>query len=182
MRRLRTRWIALAVGVVLVAFGVVLAVQHRSEPSVPRLVLEHAPAPSFALRGLDGRPITSAQMKDKTYVVNFFNSWCIPCQQEAPALKAFYAEHKSEADFAMIGIVIDDDATTMRGYVRSQDITWPVGIDPNGGASLSFGTTGQPETYVISPDGVTVCGTLGASTQAALDAWLQAARGGQECA
>ena len=70
----------------------------------------------------------------------------------------------------------------MRGYVRSQDITWPVGIDPNGGASLSFGTTGQPETYVISPDGVTMCGTLGASTQAALDAWLQAARGGQECA
>jgi len=182
MRRLRTRWIALAVGVVLVAFGVVLAVQHRSEPSVPRLVLEHAPAPSFALRGLDGRAITSSQMKDKTYVVNFFNSWCIPCQQEAPALKAFYAEHKSEADFAMIGIVIDDDATTMRGYVRSQDITWPVGIDPNGGASLSFGTTGQPETYVISPDGVTVCGTLGASTQAALDAWLQAARRGQECA
>ena len=45
MRRLRTRWIALAVGLVLVAFGVVLAVQHRSEPSVPRLVLEHAPAP-----------------------------------------------------------------------------------------------------------------------------------------
>lgn len=181
MRRLRTRWIALAVGVVLVAFGVVLAVQHRSEPSVPRLVLEHAPAPSFALRGLDGRTITSSQMKDKTYVVNFFNSWCIPCQQEAPALKAFYAEHKSQADFAMIGIIIDDDATTMRGYVRAQKITWPVGIDPDGSASLSFGTTGQPETYVISPDGVTVCGTLGASTQAALDAWLQAARDGQEC-
>ena len=93
-------------------------------------------------------PITSSQLKDKTYVVNFFNSWCIPCQQEAPALKAFYAEHKAEADFAMVGIIIDDDATTMRGYVRAQDITWPVGIDPNGGASLSFGTTGQPETYV----------------------------------
>ncbi len=181
MRRLRTRWIALAVGVVLVAFGVVLAVQHRSEPSVPRLVLEHAPAPSFALQGLDGKAITSAKLKDKTYVVNFFNSWCIPCQQEAPALKAFYAEHKAEADFAMIGIVIDDDATTMRGYVRNQNITWPVGIDANGSASLSFGTTGQPETYVIAPDGVTVCGTLGASTQAALDAWLQAARGGQQC-
>jgi cytochrome c biogenesis protein CcmG, thiol:disulfide interchange protein DsbE len=177
----RTRWIALAVGVVLVAFGIVLAVQHRSEPSVPRLVQEHRPAPTFNLEGLDGKAIHSAQLQNKTYVVNFFNSWCIPCQQEEPALKAFYAEHAKDADFAMIGIIIDDDATTMRGYVRSQDITWPVGIDPNGGASLSFGTTGQPETYVISPDGVTVCGTLGASTQAALDAWLQAARDGQEC-
>ena len=56
-----------------------------------------------------------------------------------------------------------------------------VGGDPRGSASLSFGTTGQPETYVIAPDGVAVCGTIGQSTQAALDAWLQAARTGQEC-
>ena len=54
------------------------------EPSVPRLVLEHAPAPSFTLQGSTASTITSAQLKDKTYVVNFFNSWCIPCQQEAP--------------------------------------------------------------------------------------------------
>ena len=60
------------------------------------------------------------QLQDKTYVVNFFNSWCIPCQQEAPALKAFYAEHKSEPDFAMVGVVIDDDASTIRGYVATQ--------------------------------------------------------------
>jgi len=46
---------------------------------------------------------------------------------------------------------------------------------------LSFGTTGQPETYVIAPDGVAVCGNLGPSTQTELDQWLQAARSGQEC-
>jgi cytochrome c biogenesis protein CcmG/thiol:disulfide interchange protein DsbE len=179
--KLRTRWIALAVGVVLVAFGIVLAVQHRSEPSVPRLVQEHRPAPAFNLVGLDGKKINSAQVRNKTYVVNFFNSWCIPCQQEEPALKAFYAEHQKDADFAMIGIVIDDDAATMRTYTEAQGITWPVGVDPQGAASLSFGTTGQPETYVVAPDGVAVCGNLGASSQAELDIWLNAARNGQEC-
>src|SRR5665213_1516322 len=177
----RARWIAAAVGVVCVLFGVVLAVQHRSEPSVPRLVLEHGHAPPFVLDGLNGKPINSAQLKYKTYVVNFFNSWCLPCQQEAPALKAFYAEHKSDANFAMVGIIIDDDAATMRDYVKGEDITWPVGVDPNGGASLSFGTTGQPETYVFAPDGVAVCGNLGPSTQAELDVWLAAAQAGEEC-
>jgi cytochrome c biogenesis protein CcmG, thiol:disulfide interchange protein DsbE len=184
VRRSPIRWIALSGAVLLVGFVVVLAIQvgrRTPEPSAPRLVLEHAPAPSFTLEGLDGKTISSARLKNKTYVVNFFNSWCIPCQQEAPALKAFYAEHKSETDFAMIGVIIDDDASTMRGYVRDQDITWPVGVDPGGSASLSFGTTGQPETYVIAPDGVAVCGTIGPSTQAALDAWLQAGRTGQEC-
>jgi cytochrome c biogenesis protein CcmG/thiol:disulfide interchange protein DsbE len=181
LTRVRIRWIALGVAVVLVAFGVMLAVQHRSEPSVPRLVLEHGPAPSIDMKTLDGKTVSSAQLKNKTYVVNFFNSWCIPCQQETPALKAFYAEHKDEADFEMIGIIIDDDAKTMRGYVRDQGITWPVTVDPHGAASLGFGTTGQPETFVIAPDGVAVCGTLGPSSRAALDAWLQAARNGQQC-
>ena len=181
MTRFPIRWVALVVGIVAVAFGVMLAVQHRSEPSVPRLVLEHAPVPNFTVKSLDGKSISPAQMKDKTVVVNFFNSWCIPCQQEEPALKAFYAEHKDEADFAMIGIIIDDDASTMRGYVRAEGITWPVAVDPKGEASLSFGTTGQPETYVFAPDGTAVCGVLGASTTTALDTWLSAARDGQEC-
>ena len=179
--RLRARWIALAVGVVLVALGVVFAVQHRSEPSVPRLVQEHAAAPAFTVKTLDGTTLDSTSLRGKTYVVNFFNSWCIPCQQEEPALKAFYAEHKGEADFAMVGIVHDDETSAVRSYVGTQRINWPVGLDPNGTAALSFGTTGQPETYVIAPDGVAVCGVLGASTQAELNVWLQAARNGQRC-
>jgi cytochrome c biogenesis protein CcmG/thiol:disulfide interchange protein DsbE len=179
--RVRIRWIALAVAAVLVAFGVMLAVQTRSEPSIPRLVLEHAQAPALNLKTLAGDPLTSAQLKNKTYVVNFFNSWCIPCQQEEPALKAFYDKHKGEPDFAMLGIIIDDDASTMRSYVAKQGIDWPVLVDPHGSASLDYATTGQPETYVIAPDGVVVCGTLGRSTTAVLDQWLQAARNGQEC-
>ena len=175
------RWIALGVALALVAFGVVLAVQHRNEPSVPRLVQEHATAPAFTVTTLDGKKLSSATLRGKTYVVNFFNSWCIPCQQETPALKAFYAEHRNEADFAMVGVVHDDEAGTIRAYTSAQQIPWPVGFDPNGAAALAYGTTGQPETYVIAPDGVTVCGTLGASTQAELDLWLQAARRGQEC-
>jgi cytochrome c biogenesis protein CcmG/thiol:disulfide interchange protein DsbE len=175
------RWIALGMSVVVVGLGIVLALTHRSEPSVPRLVQEHGSAPDFTLKTLDGKTVSTSDLKNKTYVVNFFNSWCIPCQQEAPALKAFYNEHKNEADFAMVGIIIDDDASTMRNYVNKEKIDWPVAVDPQGSASLGFGTTGQPETYVIAPDGVAVCGTLGPSTQQALDIWLQAARNGQEC-
>ena len=57
MRRSPIRWIALSGAVLLVGFVVVLAIQvgrRTPEPSAPRLVLEHAPAPSFTLDGLDG--------------------------------------------------------------------------------------------------------------------------------
>ena len=177
----RTRWIALSFLVVLVGFGVVLAVQHRTEASVPRLVQEHKPAPVFDLTTLDSQHISSHSLVGKTYVVNFWNSWCIPCQQEEPALQQFYAAHSSEADFAMIGIVRDDDSTSIRNYVAANAIKWPVALDASGNAELGFGTTGQPETYVISPTGVAACGSLGPVTDADLEAWLAVARAGGVC-
>ncbi len=179
--KLRARWIALMVGVVLVAFGVVLAVQHREEPSVPRLVQEHARVPDFSVTTLAGKKIDAASLRGKTYVVNFFNSWCIPCQQEAPALESFYEAHKNEDDFAMLGIVRQDEEAAIRSYVEATDVKYPVAIRGADQASLDFGTVGQPETFVISSDGVAVCGASGPSSRAALDAWLQAARNHQQC-
>ena len=182
MTRHRIRWIALTVAFVLVAFGVVLAVQHRTEPSVPRLVQAHDPAPAFSLTSTDGKPVTSAALKGKTYVVNFWNSWCIPCRQEEPALKSFYAAHHTDADFAMVGIVRDDEPSPVRAYVAANDIGWPIAFDPQGRAGLGFGTTGQPETYVIGPSGDAACGSLGPVSAAELEAWLSVARSGGVCA
>jgi cytochrome c biogenesis protein CcmG/thiol:disulfide interchange protein DsbE len=176
-----TRWIALSVAGLLVAFGVVLAVQHRSEASVPRLVQEHRRVPAFSLETLDGKAISAKSLAGKTYVINFWNSWCIPCHQERPALQAFYANHRNEPDFAMLGIVRDDEARAVREYVTDQSIDWPVAFDPSGRAGLGFGTTGQPETYVISPGGIAACGTLGPVTQAELEVFLRAARAGGTC-
>lgn len=180
--KFRARWIALIVMGVLVAFGVVLAVQHRSEASVPRLVQEHREAPNFKLTTLDGKTITADQLRGKTYVVNFFNSWCIPCQQEAPALKAFYDEHKNEADFAMIGVVRDDEEPAVRAFVNDAQVEYPVALNGAAQTALDFGTTGQPETYVIAPDGVAACGQLGPSSLQQLDTWLAGARAGKVCA
>jgi peroxiredoxin len=175
------RWIALAVAVVLVGFGVVLAVQHREETSVPRLVQAHKSAPDFAVEALDGKAIASDSLKGKTYVVNFWNSWCIPCRQEERALRTFYAAHRDDPDFAMIGVVRDDGEDPIRKFVNANDITWPVAFDPKGKAGLGFGTTGQPETYVISPTGVAACGRIGPTSKDELEGWLAVARSGGVC-
>ena len=62
------------------------------------------------------------------------------------------------------------------------DIRWPIAFDPDGRAALGFGTTGQPETYVISPTGVAACWSLGPVSNAELEAWLRIVRSGGVCA
>jgi cytochrome c biogenesis protein CcmG/thiol:disulfide interchange protein DsbE len=182
VHRHTVRWIALRVAGVLVAFGVVLAVQHRTETSTPRLVQQHKAAPAFDLTSLENRPVSSAALSGKTYVVNFWNSWCIPCRQEEAALQSFYAAHRNDPDFGMVGIVRDDEDRPVRSYVAANNIKWPIAFDPDGRAALGFGTTGQPETYVISPSGVAACGSLGPVTRDELEAWLQIVRSGGVCA
>jgi thiol-disulfide isomerase/thioredoxin len=174
-----TRWVALGVGVVLVALGVVLATQHRSEASVPRLVQEHEAAPDFDTTTLDGAALSSDDLRGKTYLVNVWNTWCLPCKQEEPALRAFYERHESEPDFAMVGLVRDDEEGNVRAFVEDGRVTWPVVFDDR--LLTRFGTTGQPESYVISPEGIAVCGRIGATTLDELETWLSTARAGERC-
>ena len=116
------RWIALGVGILVLAFGVVLAVQQRDEPSVPRLVREHESVPLIRARSIDGRSVDTSALAGRAYVVNFFNSWCIPCLDELPALRDFYAAHRNDPDFAMIGVVRDDEEAAIRDFVRREGI------------------------------------------------------------
>jgi cytochrome c biogenesis protein CcmG/thiol:disulfide interchange protein DsbE len=172
------RWVALGCGVVFLGFAVVLATQVGSDPSYQGGKVIDRPAPDIDLPTLAGGRITSADLRGKAVVVNFWNSWCIPCQKELPALKAFAAQHAADDDVVLLGIVRDDTEAAIRSYVTEQGIAWPVAFDPDAKAAIDFGTTGQPETYAISKDGVVVAQQFGEVSVANLDAMLACAREG----
>lgn len=172
------RWIALAVAVVVAVFGVVLALNVGSDPQedAQQSHLVGKAAPTFDLPTLSGQRVSLASLAGKSIIVNFWNTWCIPCQQEAPALQRFYAEHSDDSDFVMVGIVRDDDTKTVRGYVAGKKIGWTIALDPKDQAALDFATRGQPETYAISPSGVVAAAKYGAMSAPELESFLTAAR------
>jgi cytochrome c biogenesis protein CcmG/thiol:disulfide interchange protein DsbE len=178
VRSHRVRWIALGVGLVVVLLGVVLALNvEGSTPNTSEGRFVGEEAPRFVVQTLDGDELSLDALAGKTVVVNFWNTWCIPCIREAPALQTFYERHAGERDFAMIGIVRDDTAAAVRSYVRDTDIGWTIGFDPKSKAALAYGTTGQPETFVIGPDG-RVAGEQFSETRVEdLELMLRAARG-----
>jgi cytochrome c biogenesis protein CcmG/thiol:disulfide interchange protein DsbE len=169
---------ALAVAVVVIVFGVVLALNVGSDPQedAKQSHLVGKAAPAFDLPNLAGGRVKLADIAGKSAIVNFWNHWCIPCRQEAPALESFYAAHEDEPDFAMIGIVRDDTTDEVKAYVKRNGVGWTVALDPGSVAALDFGTRGQPETYAISPTGTVAAAKFGPMTARELELFLAAAR------
>ena len=175
----RARWIALSAGAVVVVLAIVLASQVGTDPRADANkshLLGHN-APAYDLPTLDGGRVRSADLAGKVVIVNFWNSWCIPCQQEHPALVDFFQRHADDPGFAMVGIVRDDTDGAIRGYVADEGVPYTVALDPGAQASLDFGTRGQPETYAISPDGVIAGTQFGPSSVTNLEQMYASARG-----
>ncbi len=178
-RRHTARWVA---GIALVAGAALIALLATSPPQTVTEVdtpLVGQVAPALAGPTLAGGSFHLQAWHGRWVVVNFFASWCAPCQQEQPELVAFAYAHRSPADAALVGVVFDDSASTARSFMRSTGATWPAVVDGDGQIALDYGVRGPPETFIVSPGGIVVAHFDGPMTNAALDYWLARAEGGQ---
>jgi cytochrome c biogenesis protein CcmG, thiol:disulfide interchange protein DsbE len=175
----KVRWIALGVGVVVAALAVALALTIDSDPQaeVKKSRLTGKEAPAFDLVTLDGEPVSTESLAGRVVLVNFWNWWCTPCEQEHPELMEFYERHRDDPDFAMVGIVREATETDTREFVEDEGVEYEIAMDPGGEAALAWGTRGQPETYMVTPDGVVAASLIGPGTVETFESMLQAARG-----
>ena len=174
----RARWIALAAGAGVVVLAIVLATQVGTDPRADanKSHLLGQQAPAYDLPALDGTHVRSSDLTGKVVIVNFWNSWCIPCQQELPSLVQFAQRHAGDTSFVLLGVVRDDTTDAARQYATAEAMTWPLATDPGSSLALGFGTRGQPETYAISPSGVIAGAQIGPSSEGNLETLLAAAR------
>ena len=176
-RRHPTRWIAGAVLVALVVVGIVLATRTPQEATAVQSPLLGRTAP--ALSGTDlssGAPVSLEALRGHYVLVNFFASWCGPCQQEAPDLSRFHYQQAHISDGAdMVSVVFHDTTSTARAFLRSNGDLWPAVSDPGGVIAEHYGVTAPPTTFVIDPSGRVAAVLVGPATQANLNASLKAA-------
>jgi cytochrome c biogenesis protein CcmG/thiol:disulfide interchange protein DsbE len=151
----RIRWIVASVAVVVVGLGVLLAVNLGGDPTkVSNATVGHL-APDFRLTSFDHKSIDLSQLRGRVVLVNFWNDWCQPCQQETPSLNALAKAHQNDPGFAIIGIVHDPQTHgAVTQYAKQHNMTYPLAFDPGERTSLDYGVTGQPETFLVDKAGV----------------------------
>lgn len=163
------RWVSL--GVLVMASGLVAVLATRPPATVDEVYspLVGKPVPAVAGTTLDGSRYSLPSPPGRYTVVNFFASWCGPCQQEGTELVKFQYEHQQSGDASMLSVVFDDNASSARAYQATLGATWPTLSDPGGRLAVAFGVRAPPSTFVVAPDGRVVAFLVAPVTAADLD-------------
>lgn len=111
--------------------------------------------PDFVFTTFEGDQIDIESLRGKVVVINFWASWCKPCEQEAEALEQAYQSFR-DRDVVFLGVDYVDTETEALAYLSKFNITYPNGPDLRREISQAFRTTGVPETYIVGKDGILV--------------------------
>lgn len=135
-----------------------MRLRSGADPAAIPTVMVGKPAPAFQLPPVadltaDGKPVpglSTADFRGKVTLVNFYASWCAPCQIEHPMLMRM----AREPDIRVVGIDYKDTPEAGRRFLARNGVPYAaVGSDTTGRVGIDFGVYGVPESFVIGPDG-----------------------------
>ena len=116
-------------------------------------------APGFEIKTTDDKTIQLADYRGKYVLLDFWATWCGPCVEETPNLKAVYEQFGKREDFVMIGLSLDQDKEKPIAYAKEKGTQWIDGFLGDWGkdeVTKKYGVRGIPSIWLIGPDGKVV--------------------------
>ena len=135
--------------------------------------LVHRRAPEFARKDLKGQPLSLAAMRGKVVLLNFWATWCAPCQAEMPVFSAWQRQYAPQG-LRIVGISMDDAPAPARNLVAKLRVDYPVAMGDVQLGQRYGGVLGLPLTFLIDRKGVVRAVFQGESSLKAIEAQVQA--------
>jgi len=141
---------------------------------VPResTAFKGGPAPAFEITAFNkefaDRAFSLEQLRGQIIVLNFWASWCEPCQRETPALVAF---SKANPGLDVVGLAVNDRPADSRRFAAQMKIPYDLGADRDADVASEFGVQGLPVTVIIDAEGRIADTFAGEITRAQLDGY-----------
>ncbi len=140
-----SRWLKVAVLIVAAVMVTRLALQRSRPPPA-----SGAPAPALALADLAGRRMDLAELRGRVVAVNFWATWCGPCQLEIPELARAWEENHGRC-FEILGVAEESARDDLEK--ASARIPYPVLVDDRGDVAAGWKVLGYPNTFVVDTEG-----------------------------
>lgn len=140
---------------------------NSTEDSSKRNESQLSTAPDFTVYDLEGNEVNLTDFFGKPIIVNFWASWCGPCQMEMPDFDKAYASYKDEIEFLMVNMTDGSRETLEKAssFIAESGYTFPVYYDTDYSAAITYSVSSLPTTYFIDAEG-----KLTAHAKGAIDA------------
>ncbi|AAP10545.1 MULTISPECIES: redoxin domain-containing protein [Bacillus] len=147
--------------------------QEKSEAAMKEIIARNGieigkSAPDFELTKLDGTNVKLSDLKGKKVILNFWATWCGPCQQEMPDMEAFYKEHKENVEILAVNYTPSEKGggeEKVSNFIKEKGITFPVLLDKNIDVTTAYKVITIPTSYFIDTKGVIQDKFIGPMTQ-----------------
>jgi peroxiredoxin len=118
--------------------------------------------PEFTLTSVDGKTITSEDLYGKVVLINFFATWCGPCNQELPLMEVdIWAKYKDNKDFVLLVVDREEKAEVVKAFIEKKKWTMPFYLDEKKGIYLKFANRFIPRNYLFDRESRLVLQSMG---------------------
>ncbi|QPC81266.1 TlpA family protein disulfide reductase [Phototrophicus methaneseepsis] len=133
---------------------------NANEPQVTTYRIEQAPptateepfyAWDFTLTTLDDTIVTLSDLRGQWVIINFWATWCEPCQQEIPFLNDL---HTSQPDLVVLGVNVREEKALVQQFAHEYALAFPILLHPDDQMLINYNVMGLPQTLLVDPTGI----------------------------
>jgi cytochrome c biogenesis protein CcmG, thiol:disulfide interchange protein DsbE len=151
--------VARRIVLLLIVFGVAGALYWIDRPPAIKTP-GNAQGPQFSVTDLNGNVVSSQSLRGKIVLVDFWATWCVPCESEIPHLVEWQKQHAADG-LQVVGISMDDTSAPVKAYVAKHGMPYPVAMADDRTIAAFGGVLGLPANILIARDGHVIAKHVG---------------------